>query len=307
MSNYLEKIKIGAFACEYGDLKRSPESIEDFTNLCSSLKIDSHFNLLGCGSFWQMTKPVEFYIARSIEKTLAESNIAADRVDRIVFSTTDSVMQDINTQLAAHILEKLNLVNCVPIFISMQQCASSMAALDHAHYLFENNNVNNVIVVSIDYIVEESKRITPYALFGDAVASCMVSRGDNAGFSLMSYSVNLDFSGLVGKDDFNSRKAVAKKCLDEVLSVHHLSMDNVEKYFSTNLFKPLALFNSATFGVSKSKLYIETLFDRAHCGNSDWMINLIDYLDSVGIQRGKYYLIQSSAPGFFSCALIKSL
>jgi len=75
--------------------------------------------------------------------------------------------------------------------------------------------------------------------------------------------------------------------------------------FPTNLFVPLTSFNTAVVGVRKTKLHFtETLRRFGHCGNCDWMLNLMNYRDAVGLRRGEQYLLQASAPGFIAWGLL---
>jgi 3-oxoacyl-[acyl-carrier-protein] synthase-3 len=161
--------------------------------------------------------------------------------------------------------------------------------------------------VAFDFVVDDGDRIQPFALFGDAVTSCMITRGDAAGLSLLSYGVNVDFAGLLGRDDFQSRKGVADITLKRVLEEGNIRIEDVECCFSTNLFRPIALFNASICGIHRSKLCIDTLKSHAHCGNCDWMMNLVHYGQNAGFTRGKKYLVQSYAPGFFACGILKSL
>jgi hypothetical protein len=155
-------------------------------------------------------------------------------------------------------------------------------------------------------VVDDAERIKPFALFGDAVASCVLSREVGEELAFVSYSVNLDFSGLVGRDSFESRETVAARTLSQALDQGGARIAEIEKFFSTNVFKPLALFNADICKIPRARLYIETLRERAHCGNCDWLINLLHYRERSGWMRGKKYLIQSPAPGFFACALLEA-
>lgn len=306
MPTYAEYLRIGSFASKFGDRERVPESIEGFDEICSARGLNLSLLSMGCGTFWQMTEPIESYITKCVSETLSASGVAAKCLNHIVFATVDKSVRYLDQDFARNILDYLGLVNCVPTLISMQQCVSSLAALNHACALFADATVNHVIVVAFDFVVDDSDRIQPFALFGDAVTSCMITRGNAAGLSLLSYGVNVDFAGLLGRDDFQSRKKVAEISLERVLKEGNARIEDVERCFTTNLFKPLALFNASSSGIHSSKLCIDTLKSRAHCGNCDWMMNLNHYGQYAGFVRGQKYLVQSYAPGFFACGLLES-
>jgi 3-oxoacyl-[acyl-carrier-protein] synthase III len=187
--------------------------------------------------------------------------------------------------------------------ITLQQCASSLTALDYARNLFHDPRVSHVVVVAFDFVVDDDERIRPFALFSDAVTSCMVTRSDAPRISLLSYGVGVDFAGFVGRDDFMSRKRVAVTTLESVLGRHGLVLGDVAACFSTNFYKPVALFNANICGIGRNQLCIDTLASRGHCGNCDWMINLMHRRAEGQLAPGKY-LAQAFAPGFFACALL---
>jgi 3-oxoacyl-[acyl-carrier-protein] synthase III len=79
----------------------------------------------------------------------------------------------------------LGLANCVPTFISMQQCASSLAAVHYAYGLMAGAGEGKyVIVVAFDFVLQDADRIQSFALFGDAVTSCLLTKNYVSGLVL---------------------------------------------------------------------------------------------------------------------------
>jgi 3-oxoacyl-[acyl-carrier-protein] synthase III len=305
MPHPVDRVGLNSFACEFGDRRRTPDSIEGHAEACSAKGLALSLADLGCGTFWQLGWPIEPYVIRCVSATLLASRVPPTAVNHIVFATMDKNLCQLGELFTRTVLGDLGLVNCVPTLISMQHCVSSLAALAHARHLFADPDVNHVIVVVFD-LVEDADRIKSFALFGDAVTSCMMSRGDVTGLALLSSAVNIDYSGLSGSDNFESRKQVVVSALQQALRLGGTRLDEVEKCFSTNFYKPIALFNAGICGIHRSRLVIDTLPTRAHCGNCDWMINLAHYGGRIGFARGKKYLVQSYAPGFSACALLES-
>jgi hypothetical protein len=306
MSSAPGQLELGAFACVFGDRERTPESIDGLAAICTKKGLGLSLAAMGCGTFWQMTRPLESYITACVSETLAAAGVSPKAVRHIVFATMDKNLAQLHQDLARNVLEPLGLVNCIPAFFSLQQCASSLGALDYAHRLFADSDVEHTVVVAFDFVANDADRVQPFALFGDAVASCLVSRSNCPSLSLIAYAIDVDFPGLVGQDNFESRKGVAVRALERVLRQSGISIGDVEKCFSTNLFKPIALFNMGMCSMQRRQLSIETLGTRAHCGNCDWMINLAHYRSVAGFVPGKKYLAQSYAPGFFSCGLMEA-
>ena len=299
-----ERVGLSAFACEFGDRERAAESIEGYKELCQANGIGLSLTAMGCKTFRQMTQPVESYVVKCIRTTIAASGVPADQVDHIIFSTMDKNLPYLDADFARNMLSETGLTNCIPVFLSMQQCVSSLGAVDHAQRLFADPDVKHVLLCAFDYVPDDQKRIQSFALFGDAVTSCMMRR--EGGLTLRSHAVGIDFAGLMGKDNFESRKHVVLTTMKRILEESDTKIEDVERCFSTNFFKPVAWFNASVAGIHRSKLYLDTLPTRAHCGNCDWMINLVQFQNEAGMTLGKRYLVSSFAPGFFAGAILES-
>jgi hypothetical protein len=189
----------------------------------------------------------------------------------------------------------------------MQQRCSSLEALRYAWELFADDDVRNVALIGLDFTPEDSERVRTFAIFGDAVAGCLVSRepGDRS-VELLSSALTADYSGIIGADSFASRQGAARSALDKAFGQAGEQLQKVTKVFGPNLYPAVMLFNSAAAGVPRAKLHAgEAMSSYGHCGNADWIINLIDYAASAGIASGELYLALSTAPGFFACGLLR--
>jgi 3-oxoacyl-[acyl-carrier-protein] synthase-3 len=300
---YDQRLRIGAFACEYGDRERSFETIEDYDALRAQKKIALSLSALGCRTFWQMTGRLEDAIKACVRRTLDGAGIEPPAVDHILFATSDNHLYHVHDSFAREILVDLALDRAMPTLLSLQQCVSSLTALDYAHRLFADPQVENVVVVGFDLVSQEADRIQSFALFGDAVASCLVTRG-KGDFALQAYRLGIDRDGLQGRDNFLTRKQVASTALSAALADAGSAIADIEACFSTNFFKPIALFNANICGIASSRLAIPTLGQRAHCGNCDWIMNLAEYQQNTGLVRGGKYLANAFAPGFCACVVL---
>jgi 3-oxoacyl-[acyl-carrier-protein] synthase III len=306
MTQRPDNVAIGSFACSFGDLEGKPESIPGFAELWRADSPGADFAAMGCGTFRKMSRPVEEHVVECVQRTLAQRGTPADEVDHVVFATTDACLAMLGRDFAVRVLETAGLTRCVPVILSFQQCCSSLAALQYGWELFSRPDVAEVVVVSLDFTSGDRDRVRSFALFGDAVTSCLISRTGGS-LRLLSSAVNMDFPGLVGQDSFVSRQKVAQASLSAVLGGWPGTLDRVTTIFPTNLYKPVAFFNAAVAGIDKDKLHFtEALHTYGHCGNCDWMVNLADYEERVGLRPGELYLAQASAPGFFACSLLSA-
>lgn len=299
-------IGIGSFTWEPGDIEWKPEQIPGFEDLWQRESGGADFATMGCGTIRKMSAPVERYVIGALRRTLATRDLAAEDVDRIVFATTDACLGLAGRDFVARVFDAVGLVRCVPVVVSFQQCCSSVTALAYGRELFADPAVRTVVVVAFDLTSDDSDRVRSFALFGDGVATCVLSRDDDSGLRLVASAVRVDYEGLLGRDSMTSRQIVAREALGTVLGAGGRALDEVTKVFPTNLYKPLTSFSTAVAGIHKTKLhFVDTLEAFGHCGNCDWMLNLVDYRDTTGLQPGGVYLALASAPGLFGCCLLE--
>ncbi|MEV5886567.1 hypothetical protein AB0L74_28350 [Streptomyces sp. NPDC052020] len=301
-------VGIGSFACVFGDLRRVPHDIPDFDTLWRSVAPDTDFASMGCGTFRAMSRPVEEYVVACVRDTLSDRGVEPADVDHLVFATSDARLASLGPDFAATVLGRLGMTDCVPAVVSFQQCCGSLSALRYGWDLFADEQVRHVVLVALDFTPDDTDRVRPFALFSDAVTSCLISRGGAGRLRLASAAVQVDQAGLAGRDSFVSRQKVAQAALAKVLQESGARLTDVTKVFPTNLYQPVALFNATIAGLSRKTLHFtDTLRDYGHCGNCDWMINLADHRDRTGIRAGDTYLAQASAPGFFACGLLTAV
>ena len=301
-----EEVGIRSFACAFGDVEWKPESIPDFDALWQTVSFGTNYADMGNATIRKMSAPVEDYVVDAVRRTLMEAGASATDIDHIVFATSDPTLALLPPDFAVRVLVALGMVNCVPHLLSFQRCCTSLTALRHSQQLFSDPNVTRVVLVALDFTPHDRDRVKSYAMFGDAAVSCLLTKGDPGLIRLVTSAVQVDPDGLRGRDSFVSRKKVADSTLSAVLDASGRQLDQIIKVFAANLYKPLALFTAASVGLRPETVHFaDTLAAYGHCGNADWMINLVDYHDRVGIRAGETYLAQSLAPGFYGCAVLE--
>jgi hypothetical protein len=298
-------LSIDSFASVPGDIQCDAQSIPGFDELWKALVPGADFATMGCESFRKMSTSIEDYVIACIDQTLKQHETAPTDIDHIVFSMTDATLGLVGPDFVVDVLKATGMIHCIPAVISYQQCCSALTALHYGWQLFAADSTDHVIVVALDFRSDDRDRVRPFALFGDAVTSCMISRRSGSGLWLAAAAVTMDFDGLIGNDSFTSRQKVSRAALQKTSDEAGVQLNAITRVFPSNLFKPLTLFNSAAAGIDKAKLHFDTTFRRfGHCGNPDWMMNLIDYKETVGIEEGEAFLALASAPGFFACNLL---
>ncbi|WP_333737397.1 hypothetical protein [Streptomyces sp. IBSBF 2806] len=302
-------IGIGSFACVFGDQRRKPHDIPGFEALWDERSSGADFSAMGCETFRTMTAPVEEYVIEAVRRTLDDGAVAPADVDYLVLATSDARLAALGADFAARLLDALGLVDCVPVLLSYQQCCSSLTALRHGHdLLLGDPDARHAVLVSLDFTPDDDDRVRSFALFGDAVASCLISRSGQGLVRLLASAVRADHEGLLGRDSFVSRQRAAQSALTRAGASAGRRATDVTRVFPTNLYAPITLFNASIAGLHRDRLHFAgTLAAYGHCGNSDWLINLVDHHDETGIRPGETHLAVSSAPGFFACALFEGI
>lgn len=296
---------IGSFACVVGDVEGRPEHIPGFEDLWRAVSPDTAFAAMGTGTYRKMTGPLVPYLVDCVAKVLSAHGVRAAEVDRLVLATSDAVLGLLGRDVAVEVMRAAGLTACVPAIVSLQQCCSSLEALRYGWGLL-GADARNVVLVALDFTPDDRDRVKSFALFGDAVAGCLISR-DHGDLTLAGTGLAADFSGMIGQDTFASRQAVARAALDQAFRQAGRVPGDVTKIFTSSLFAPIVSFNAMAAGQARELLHFQGPMTRyGHCGNADWLINLMDYTDKSGPERGALYLAQASAPGFFACALLEA-
>jgi len=262
---------------------------------------------MGSGTYRKMTRPIGEYIKDCLEQVLGRDHVRPEDVDHLVLSTSDACLARLGPDLAVNVLRETGMTRCVPAVLSLQQCCSSVAALRYGWELFADDDVRNVVVIGLDFTPQDAERVKTFAVFGDAVAGCLISREPaDRSLELLGSALTVDYTGLIGTDSFASRQRVARTALDKAFGKSGEQLQKVTKVFAPNLYPAVTMFNNAAAGVPKPQLHTgPAMATYGHCGNADWMINLIEHEASAGIESGALYLALSTAPGFFACGLLK--
>lgn len=301
-------VGMGSFRWALGDLECEPGDIPDFEAVWQARSPGTDFGSTGCATYRKMSGPVEDYVIDAVRRTLRDSVDSPADVDHIVFATSDECLALLPADFVVRVLDALGLVGCLPHLVSFQQCCSSLAALRHSRQLFCDLRVTDVVLVSLDAVPQDRDRLTPSALFSDAAVSCLLTRRGPGLVRPVSSAVRVDHAGMLGRDSFASRQQAVRGTLSKVLDAGGRRLDQVAMVFPTNQYQAVTLFNATAAGLRRERLHFtDTLSAFGHCGNSDWMINLIDYHDRFGIRPGEIYLAQSSAPGIHACALLAGI
>jgi 3-oxoacyl-[acyl-carrier-protein] synthase III len=298
-------VDVGAFAGVFGAQERPFDSIAGLDGVMARHNIPLGLATMGCRSFAQTDGPPESLVADAIAASLAIGAVPASVISHVIFATSDNHLHQLGDGFARAVLQPLGLTHVLPILISLQKCASSIVALDLARAALVAQGGGTALVVGFDILgADDDERVKSFALFGDGAACCIVSTEGALDFRIDGCAVRTDPAGMCGEDTFDSRKSAARGAVDAALAAAAATTADIAACFSTNLFKPVSMFNASICGLSPARISVLTAERRGHCGNADWMVNLAAYADAGRIEPGARYLAQAFAPGFCACAVL---
>lgn len=242
--------------------------------------------------------PLETHIVACVAETLEKAAVDPGSVDRLIVASADTTATRFPASAARSLLGGLGLTRCVPQLVSWQQCCSMIVALDQAANLVRSGVASRVVVVGADATPDPVDRVQPFAVFGDAVVSCLVS-ADDGDLEVGKAAVVVDAAGIQGEDSFKTRHGATTDCIRQVTAGDPAGVGAYERVFPTNQLEPLVVFSAATAGVRRDRLHFTTaLRSLGHCGCADPMLNLIDCASAHSDPPGTGYLLFSTAPGF---------
>ncbi|MGN6321574.1 MAG: hypothetical protein ACTHNE_07595 [Dyella sp.] len=294
---------LGGISVELGERRREVESLADAVELFKAHKLPMNARLLGYRDFHQNTLAPESMVGAAIQRALAQTGIDPSGIDMMILASADAgFMHD--RQWLIRLLEMHRLSSALPLVMTGQECTSLLAAIDIAARHVREGERSRVLVVSYDEVKEDAQRVHSFGVVSDAASACVVSGREELDFSIKGYVHRADLRGMLGGDDFDSRKSLLNAVIDALLQHAGIPMDAIRCVFTTNFFKPLTAFNASSMGIGVDRVHADPR--QGHCLCADPLLNAAQYLrrDRDG-RRGDTCLLQAHAPGFLAAMLVE--
>lgn len=300
---------ISGLCFELGEEQREIEKIEGAKDQFKAFRLPMNMTMLGCKYYRRAERTSRELLSETIRRTLAETGQIAADIDMLIIASASILEIASDKGCVASIIEEHGLVSALPLAVTLKECTSLLGAIDIARRYVETGGAKNVLVASVDVVRDESARIKPFGVMSDAAASCLISCATDAKWQIMGYANKVDLKGLKGEDDFTSRRNLADMALKQVLASARAGIGDIKKVFATNFYLPVARFNASSIGLKEAQLSLETAQETGHCVCADPLISLCRHVASqdAGEDDGALYLLQSYAPGFLACLLIKQI
>jgi 3-oxoacyl-[acyl-carrier-protein] synthase-3 len=291
MTAYLRGVSyvLGEEEVGYAGIARLPE-------LAAAFRLVPNPGLWGWGTVRVTRREVADLAADAARATLAAAGV--DRADALVLCSTRFPAE--HGAFVAAVLTRAGLGD-IPFYgQGLNQCVNLLAALDIARSFVLSGRYRTVLVVTADAVGQGDDPMSPFALFSDGAAGCLVAADPGAeaaasyeilGCAAAQYAADLDGTGPNGTAQISSD--LAREVNERLLAPLGLKLGDVTALAHLNLFKPLLVMKERQAGCREDQLYLDNIGRIGHCFSADPLINLSDR----DLVEGQYCLLAASVPG----------
>lgn len=184
----MSNIKMGSISYCFGE---HICELEDNHVLKNDRKSLLFLKTMGFKQFKRTDRSLGELASDAIQKSLTLSNISPEKIDIVIYACTtfgeqtgDEIDKDV-----AKCLIRCGLEAAYPIGIFVTQCNGFFTALKVAQSLLKDDEVKNLLIVTVDKVLSERTRFKNLAVNSDAAACCILSKDDD-------YSGNFQFKGV---------------------------------------------------------------------------------------------------------------
>ncbi|MCG7491067.1 3-oxoacyl-ACP synthase [Vibrio sp. Of14-4] len=280
------------FGCIGYELGETCIDLEDNVALCSDRKSQLFLRTMGFGTYYKTERTLGELAQKSIEKSLANSNVSAKDIDLVIYSssTFGDRHGDVIDKEIAQCLTNVGLEKVYPIGIYLSQCNNFFAALDVATQYINSGRHQTILMVFADRVLDESTRFKNLAINSDAAVSCVLSTRHDLGLPLSvsgqnikTYLTDADMinpsNNTLNKDIHDRYLSGISSVFKQMLTENKMAADDVDQVICHN-FSYSALRQIATaINVHESLIFKDNIRRFGHAYTCDTLINLNDYIN----------------------------
>jgi 3-oxoacyl-[acyl-carrier-protein] synthase-3 len=275
----------------YADIPGLPE-------LAASFGLVPDPRLWGWGTIRATRRDLSDLAAESVRATLKAAGAEPSSVDALVLcSTRIPGPADDHGIFMANVLTGAGLGD-IPFYgQGLNRCVNLLAAIDLAGAFVLSGRYRRVVVVTVDAVAQGSPAMSPFALFSDGAASCLVAAdpGDDDSYELLGCAIAQDTASMDSTSQISSD--LARVVNDRLLAPCRMKLGDVAALMHLNLFKPLLVMKERQAGFREQQLYLGNIGRIGHCFAADPLINLVDRVALGHVGAGQYCMLVASVPG----------
>jgi 3-oxoacyl-[acyl-carrier-protein] synthase III len=280
-----------------GEIEADHTSIENLHALAEQFKMPPNAQLWGWGGIRRTARDLEDLAIDSGLATLRAAGVGPGDVDALMLcSTLIPGPSEGHGAFVERVLTGIGLGD-IPFYgQTLNRCVNLLAALDVAAAFVAAGRHRRILVVTTDKVVDESARMSNFALFSDGAASCLVSAEPGAdAYRLLACASAQEAKSLEWSNEISSD--LARRVNDSLLTPLGMKIGDVAGLMHANIFKPLVVMKERQAGFTPAQLYLDNITRVAHCFAADPLVNLADRAALGQVADGGYYLLASSVPG----------
>jgi 3-oxoacyl-[acyl-carrier-protein] synthase-3 len=286
MTAYLRGVSylLGEREVGHADIPRLPE-------LAAAFGLAPNPALWGWGTVRVTRRDLADLAADTAAATLRAA--AVDRADALVVCSTRLPAD--HGAFLARLLTQAGLGSIPCYGQGVNQCVNLLAGLDIARSFVLGGRYRTVLVVTVDAVAEDADPMSPFALFSDGAAGCLVTADPGtepaAVYRILGCAAAQNAAELTGSGQISSD--LAREVNDRLLAPVSLKLGDVTALAHLNLFKPLLVMKERQAGFRPGQLFLDNIARIGHCFSADPLISLSDR----PLVEGQYCLLAASVPG----------
>jgi 3-oxoacyl-[acyl-carrier-protein] synthase-3 len=289
-----------------GEQELDHAAIGNLGELADRFRLARSPELWGWGTIRATGRDLAELAADTGRATLAAAGLDAAGVDALLLcSTRIPGPAEGHGQFVASVLTGIGLPDLPFYGMNLNRCVNLLAGLDVAGALVTGGRYRRVLVITTDKVAPGADRMSPFALYSDGAASCVVAAdpGEGGGYELLGCATAQQTATMDGTAQISSD--LAREVNDRLLGEHGLKPGDLGCLMHANLFTPLVVMKELQAGFSAQQLYTGNIARIGHCFAADPLINLVDRAALGHVEDGSYCLLASSVPGSRIAALLR--
>nr|WP_013933286.1 hypothetical protein [Pseudoalteromonas sp. SANK 73390]CBK62734.1 tmlB [Pseudoalteromonas sp. SANK 73390] len=293
-----------------GEVERQYHEVEVFQSVLAEHGLPNMPKLFAWGGYRTSTKTIFEMAYESMKLTLEAAQVDAQDVGLVIICSSDFNPVH-ETQSYSQLLVSLGMKYAFPMGVTVSDCANLLSALDMTKQLIDSDKYPHIMLVTSNKISDERHRFQDYALFSDGAASIMISnkktlnRIPEDGLNVVDSQINAQLQLKVAGEDIDDTPLYTATT-QQLVDRNQITISDLSKVFSNNLYMPVITLKEGGIGVSKSQLYLDNIVRFGHCFSADSIINLADYLANSRVAAGEYFALHSSASGLRAQILLQA-
>jgi 3-oxoacyl-[acyl-carrier-protein] synthase III len=291
-----------------GEIESRHTSIAGLRERIEKLRLQFDADLWGWGTFHRTERDLEQLAVEAGTASLRAARMDPSTIDALfVCSTRVPGRSEDHGRFIQRVIAGIGLGEVPAYGQTLNRCTNLLVALGLAGALAATGRHRRILCVTTDRVADEAERLSPFALYSDGAAACVVSAEEDGvdGYRLVACDSAQDNATLDGSNQISAD--LARELNDRLLTPRGFKLGDVSGLMHNNLFKPLVVMKERQAGFAQEQLYLDNIPRVGHCFAADPLINLADRAADGQLRADHHYILASSVPGARVGALLRKL